>query len=103
LPDGTELGSAADPQAEIARLQAENDALRAGAPVPEQAAPVATPDTPFVALTKAMEANPDGTVLEHLKVLAEDGIKAVINPTDEHDVLRVLAAVVSDVVKVVKP
>jgi hypothetical protein len=84
----------------IARLERERDEAEqkpeAGADAPEPAP--ATP--PLQALAQAVHDNPAGSFIDHLKKLAADGVTATINPQDEHDVLRVVAALVSDIVKV---
>lgn len=94
----------ADPSAELLRLQQENDELRAQAGQPAQA-PAPRPESelaPVEAIKAAIEANPEGTFMDHLKVLRDDGIKAVLDPSFEKDAIRVMAALLSDVIGKVK-
>lgn len=99
-PPGTET----DAQ-KIERLEAE---LQARAEVPEAGSAAAEPappsPAPLAALAASVAAAKDNgenlSFVDHLKRLAEDGVKAVINPSDESDVLKVIAALVSDLAKV---
>lgn len=90
----------------IARLQAENDQLRSdeaaepGEPGNVPPAPPAEAVPPLEALKRSEEAHPDYTFTEHLQVLADEGVGAVIDPAQESVILRVLVALIADQVKV---
>lgn len=110
LPDSTASSSgsqtAPDPAARIAELEKENQALRNTEPAAStsQVETPAEPIAPLQALAdsveKAKNNGEDIGFVGHLERLAEDGIKAAVNPRSESDVLGVLAAIVSDIVKV---
>jgi hypothetical protein len=87
----------------IARLESENAALAAATPEPGSAAadePAIPQPAPLAALAASVNANPSLGFVGHLEVLANDGIKAVISPAVEKDVLATCVAILADITKV---
>jgi hypothetical protein len=97
-------GGAPDPRdAEIQRLQTENDELRkdeAAEPGEPGSAPAPETLPPLEALKRSVDAHPDYTFVQHLQALADEGVGAVIDPAAEATVLRVVVALVADQAKV---
>lgn len=85
----------------IKRLEAANVELQeAEKNEPAEAgSPAGPPPAPLDALKASIEANPEMSFADHLKKLADDGIKAVISPSVESDVVAALVAVVHDLLK----
>lgn len=98
------------PEQKLARLESENAELRSAAnsqtePGSASTESAAAPEnqnvlSPLQHLAQSVSEKPDVGFIGHLEHLAADGMKAVISPGVESDVLGVLAALVSDIVKV---